>query len=152
MIALHWISRERFVTQDYEQGRSFSHAMIQIIYELTGQERSRKIVSSHLEVLKWFSANRERLFAEDLDVDQTSDTSQVSKVVVLAPSVSHGDPTIFTQTPDHYSSTTSESDRIESLHCTTTSVQNFLSLTLVNHCYRTECLTLINTQRAYHIR
>lgn len=102
------------------------------IYEFTGQERNRKQVSSHLQVLRLCLHRSRTASAQDVDI------KQATKVVKPCPAVSSKNSVMLNS--DFLLTSAPGSKEFLSLYCSKTSVQNFLSLSLVNRVYRTECL------------
>ena len=103
-------------------GRSHNEIISGLIYELTGKEKSRKAVSSHIQVLKHFLRERE----PRTRIMKYLGSKQATGVVNSTPG-----PSIFTN---------NTAWKLGLPHCPTTFAQNVLSLSLVNHFYRTDCL------------
>ena len=105
-------------------GRSRNEIISGLIYELTGQEKHRKAVSSHTQVLKRFLCEEGRT-----RIMEYLGSNQATGVINSTPG-----PSIFTN------NTAWKSKKFRLPHCPTTFAQVVLSFSLVNHFYRTDCL------------
>ena len=109
-------------------GRSQNELVAELIYEVTGHKRDRKTVSAHIQVLKTFSS-RKKLAAIEA-------RSCWSESPVL-----DGDPTDLTQFLNCGSSNPLSIFEEPPLPRRNTRLtRNTLSLSLVNHLFRTECI------------
>lgn len=106
----------------------------ELIYELTGHERSRQAVAAHFQVLTRAVQRR------GIVNTQCSDTKKITKVVKPRPAVSiekspvTEDSGIFC----HLSTIASNPNGL-SVHCNTSFAHDFLPLSSENHFYRNEC-------------
>lgn len=106
-------------------GYSRNELVSRLIYELTGQNKSRKAVSSHTQVLKgYLHEYQEQLYG----------------VPEAGSPALDGKPTIFTQIPNPPSNLAGILKGMFGPGRNTTITQNTLSLSLVNHGFRTECI------------
>ena len=97
------------------EGRSHFEIVAGTIYELTGQRRCRKAVSSHIQVLKGVSRS-----SKTVNTDPAENTPLLIHDPVLTAAL--------------------KLNRGLSLHRSTPFAQDLLSLSLVNRLYQTECL------------
>ena len=106
-------------------GYSRNELVSRLIYELTGQMKSRKAVSSHTQVLKgYLHEYQEQLYG----------------VPEAGSPALDGKPTIFTQIPNPPSNLAGILKGMFGPGRNTTITQNNLSLSLVNHGFRTDCI------------
>ena len=118
-----------------------TESIAELIYEFTGQKRDRKQVSSHTQVLKTLSTNREELIQRIIDEDGSYEVENRS------PPDSDEGRTIFTQLP--YSSSSNmasifaEPPPPRPKQPTITRIP--LSFTLINHFYRAESINYLSS-------
>ena len=106
-------------------GRSPTELVSELIYELAGQMKSRKRVSSHIQVLKDYLRQRHNLWRRPawvLDSGSPSCGSSDAPSIIKEPPLPHPHNT-FTRTA--------------------------LSLSLVNHFYRTECIDYLASNTCF---
>ena len=127
-----WRSREKV------NGRSGNELVSELIYELTGQMKCRKSVSSHIQVVKDYLSGREDAIERR---DYWRRQAQAYGVTNSGSPVSDENPTNLTQFPNCGSSDAPSIIEEPPLpRCNTTFTRTALSLSLVNHFYRTECI------------
>ncbi len=115
--------------------RSSNGIIPTLIYELTGQVRCRKVVSSHLQVLKWFSTRRETKTAQHVDTKHSSALVTPKSAVAIEKSL------VSTESSEilSYLSTIASNPDGLWMQCNGFA-KDLLSLSSVNRLYRTECL------------
>lgn len=133
-ISLCWTNKHHPISRVEVRGWSSNAIIAELIHELTGQERSWKAVSSHLQVLKKYA-----------DPDTTGFPTWVgsrppSQVSTSRYTVLHENSLILTHASSLSFPTLSQTQGRLSLHYSTTLAQTFLPLSQVNHFYRSECL------------
>ena len=117
-----------------KNGRSGNERMSEIIFELTGETRSRKHVSSHFQVMKAILRRSEELIAERFTSKEAREIRQNRL------ESSSAELTAFAQLPNSPSNTASTSRETISPYYDTKFGQHISSLSLVSPFYETECL------------
>ena len=107
-----------------------------LIYELTGQVRHRKAVSSHFQVLR-FANRRETGTAQHVDMKQSSAIVTPKTAVTIEKALVSTESSEFLC---YLSTIASNPDGLWVQYSGTRSGRGLLSLSSVNRFYRTECL------------
>ena len=119
-------------------GRCRNGLISELIYELTGQKRCRKAVSSHIQVLKTRPGSKKYKFRRYEHCEQAYGVPNAESPV------SDRVPTIFTQTPNAPPNLAPILERLPSPSRNAIFTQSTLSISLVSHWLRTECIEYLN--------
>ncbi len=129
---MEWISK-----YNNDNLSSSNRIISTLIYELTGQVRRLKVVSSHFQILKWYSNRRETETAQHVDMKQSSALVTPKPAVAIEKSVVS---TESSEILSYLSTIVSDPDGLWIQCNETSSAKDLLSLSSVNRLYRTECL------------
>ena len=141
------MSVEHPLTWRKVNGRSPNDLISEFIYELIGQTKGRKTVSSHIQVLKCFLSRRKNRI-EQRDYERRQ--AQAYRVADSGPPVLGGTPTSLTNFPNCSSLDElliNEESPLPRGYTTVTRTTH--SLSLVNHFYRTECMDYLGSNRRF---
>lgn len=135
--ALSWINKQHPRNQLKIGGWSHNQIISELIYELKGEVRSRKQVSSHLHVLEAFLHRRATKIPECVDMEQASEVMQPR------PAVSYEKSPVLIENSEifrYLSAIVCNPNDGLSVHCNTNSAKDLFSLGSVSRLFRAECL------------